>query len=611
MSDYRPPGSAAGLRAGVGPTRLGSATGVPAGVVGRSTGVPTPAPSSSAIAAARAAEVAARERALLESLAAKKREAEARAKESYEDDFDEEDEEEGEEAEEAEEEEEEEEDEEEEEETESETESDEEQTLSVKLLFVASAAEGTSAVAKILDVPYGITFKEFARAVAKKCKISNASDLAVYFSDPDGDNVELDSKKVFRKVIDQNWPGENGNPSDHTLKLTVCSKADQTALGQVSNAVMSNTATSPALSSMRPGTSPSASLRKPSGTPGGGDLSSTNTGFNATALNSTLNSSSSAPSVVMPPEGVKLKWTKMNLLGRGSFGTVYEGITNDGKLIAVKQMELPAEKIQDEDDGDVKALIAEINLMAQLKHRHIVAYYGCQTTNLPNGGKLFEIFLEHCHGGSLTSLRKKFNKTTGKLSIHLARAYTKQILEGLQYLHRKGVMHRDIKSDNVLISASGDAKLADFGCSKRMGTATMESGGMSDQGGVQGALYQTMVGTPLFMAPEVMNDSGPGYGHPADIWSVGCLLIELLGRKPWNINGNNMFQIMFLIAQSKDMPNGVPKEGCPKPLWHFFERCFERDPSKRATCDELLQTEWITCDEDLPEDLPEEDLAKK
>eukprot|EP00658_Telonema_sp_P-2_P018021 TRINITY_DN17048_c0_g1_i2.p1 TRINITY_DN17048_c0_g1~~TRINITY_DN17048_c0_g1_i2.p1 ORF type:complete len:317 (+),score=72.80 TRINITY_DN17048_c0_g1_i2:67-1017(+) len=315
--------------------------------------------------------------------------------------------------------------------------------------------------------------------------------------------------------------------------------------------------------------------------------------------------------MVMPTGGSKLKWTKMNLLGRGSFGTVYEGITNDGKLIAVKQMELPAEKIQDEEDGDVKALISEINLMAQLKHRHIVAYYGCQTTDMANGGKLFEIFLEHCHGGSLTSLRKKFNKTTGKLSIHLARAYTKQILEGLQYLHKKGVMHRDIKSDNVLISASGDAKLADFGCSKRMGTATMESGGMSEQSGVQGALYQTMVGTPLFMAPEVMNDTGPGYGHPADIWSVGCLLIELLGRKPWNINGNNMFQVMFLIAQSKEMPNGVPREGCPKALWHFFERCFERDPSKRALCDELLQTEWITCDEDELEDLPEEVLAPK
>eukprot|EP00658_Telonema_sp_P-2_P018020 TRINITY_DN17048_c0_g1_i1.p1 TRINITY_DN17048_c0_g1~~TRINITY_DN17048_c0_g1_i1.p1 ORF type:complete len:151 (+),score=44.50 TRINITY_DN17048_c0_g1_i1:67-519(+) len=113
--------------------------------------------------------------------------------------------------------------------------------------------------------------------------------------------------------------------------------------------------------------------------------------------------------MVMPTGGSKLKWTKMNLLGRGSFGTVYEGITNDGKLIAVKQMELPAEKIQDEEDGDVKALISEINLMAQLKHRHIVAYYGCQTTDMANGGKLFEIFLEHCHGGSLTSLRKKLS----------------------------------------------------------------------------------------------------------------------------------------------------------------------------------------------------------
>mmetsp|Transcript_58370 Transcript_58370/g.67404 ORF Transcript_58370/g.67404 Transcript_58370/m.67404 type:complete len:385 (+) Transcript_58370:398-1552(+) len=327
-------------------------------------------------------------------------------------------------------------------------------------------------------------------------------------------------------------------------------------------------------------------------------LGSTLTSPSFIGASSTLGStaSSSASPFTLTFSGSKpLAWKKMSMLGKGSFGTVYEGITSDGKIMAVKVQDLPADENSDSDD--VKSLMSEINLMKQLNHKNIVAYFGCQTTSTVAGGRQMEIFLEFCSGGTLSTIRKRFDATNGRLSIPLIRSYTKQILEGLLYLHRKGVMHRDIKSDNVLISATGEAKLADFGCSKRIGTTTLAgSGGQPDA-----ALYQTMVGTPLFMAPEVMNDVGPGYTNSADIWSVGCLIIELMGSKPWLVQGTNLFQVMFQISQCKDMPTGVPKDTPPQ-LLDFLRSCFERDASKRGTAEQLLKHPWITADEDALED---------
>ncbi|CAD2221721.1 hypothetical protein AGDE_13736 [Angomonas deanei] len=161
-------------------------------------------------------------------------------------------------------------------------------------------------------------------------------------------------------------------------------------------------------------------------------------------------------------------------------------------------------------------------------------------------------------------------------------------------------MHRDIKSDNVLISASGEAKLADFGCSKRIGTTAAVGGG-------NGAGYQTLVGSPFFMAPEVMSGSDEGYSYPADIWSVGCLVLELLGREPWSIPPtSNVFQIMFHISKSNSMPSGIPKK-CPKMLYNFFERVFDRDPAKRASAEELLKHEWFHCPDNQLEEVPLDD----
>ncbi|CBZ33202.1 protein kinase, putative [Leishmania donovani] len=337
-------------------------------------------------------------------------------------------------------------------------------------------------------------------------------------------------------------------------------------------------------------------------------------------FNETLNSN--LAKTLRLDEAEPLDWRRMSVLGKGSFGTVYEGITQDGKMLAVKVQEL---SLDDGEDAEaVKAVKAEINLMRSLKHKNIVTYYGCQTRVLPTGNQQMEVFLELCHGGSLASLRRKFVKAKEPFSISLVRSYTRQVLEGLAYLHAQNVVHRDIKSDNVLISAMGEAKLADFGCSKRLGPATLQ--GMpgtlppgaapaaaapspQEAAVARAAMHQTVVGSPFFMAPEVLREDG-SYTGAADIWSVGCLVLELLGREPWDITGKNIFQIMFRISKEKGMPTGVPKK-CPAILLDFFERCFQRDTKRRATAVELLEHEWLTCPDKALEEVPPSPLSQK
>lgn len=305
-------------------------------------------------------------------------------------------------------------------------------------------------------------------------------------------------------------------------------------------------------------------------------------------------------------QGKEVQWSRIGKLGQGSYGSVFEAITHDGFLMAVKVVELPADRA--EDVAEVGQLMKEINLMRTLHHPSIVTYYGCQTKRHPGHGLTLEIFLEHCHGGSLSSLRKKFDRAAGgdgngAMPMPLVRSYTRQVLEGLAYLHAQRVIHRDIKSDNVLISATGEAKLADFGCGKRIGT--LQSNFSASQGAQSGGLLNaTVVGTPLFMAPEVIHDTGAGHNSAADVWSVGCLVIELLGRRPWlTEHGANMFSIMFRIASSKDMPTGIPPN-CPADLLSFFYRCFERDAKLRATAAELLQHRWLTCPDSELQPIP-------
>ncbi len=186
------------------------------------------------------------------------------------------------------------------------------------------------------------------------------------------------------------------------------------------------------------------------------------------------------------------------MLGVGSFGRVMYGLnTETGQVMAVKQV-LLSEVKNAAIEENIKALAQEVELLSQLRHKNIVRYYGTSRDE-----QYFNIFLEYAAGnlefgkaigGSIAELIKKY----GAFHEKLIRIYTKQILEGLEYLHAHDVIHRDIKGANVLVDSEGVCKLADFGGSKRI----YNSG--------EGEQLFSLIGSPNWMAPEVIKQTGHG-----------------------------------------------------------------------------------------------------
>lgn len=137
-------------------------------------------------------------------------------------------------------------------------------------------------------------------------------------------------------------------------------------------------------------------------------------------------------------------WRLGKLLGAGAFGSVYEGLNNlTGEVFAVKQVHLTKnEALKGRVAEHIKALEAEVAVLQQLSHENIVQYHGTQRTE-----DNLNIFLEYVAGGSIASLLQNF----GALEESVVRLYTKQILRGLEYLHNRKIMHRDIKGANILL----------------------------------------------------------------------------------------------------------------------------------------------------------------
>eukprot|EP01062_Namystynia_karyoxenos_P015666 TRINITY_DN15697_c0_g1_i1.p1 TRINITY_DN15697_c0_g1~~TRINITY_DN15697_c0_g1_i1.p1 ORF type:complete len:592 (+),score=180.33 TRINITY_DN15697_c0_g1_i1:77-1852(+) len=272
-------------------------------------------------------------------------------------------------------------------------------------------------------------------------------------------------------------------------------------------------------------------------------------------------------------KGAITGWKLGNMLGQGSYGAVYAGLRRDGGMMAVKCIELG----QVEDEEDLISLMNEIEVMKALSHSNIVRYLGASRDAEKN---LLYIFLEYVPGGSLASIVKKF----GNLDMETARCYTKQILFAVSFLHKKHVIHRDIKGDNILLTGDGVVKLADFGCSKNMRELCAKTHGVA---------AKSMVGTPYWMAPEVItNQQEGGYSYKADVWSIGCTVCEMLtGKAPWP-EFSSMWGAVYHIANSSGPPDGVPKD-VPASVTAFFDRCFQRDVSKRAEAQELLDTAWM------------------
>ncbi|KAI3629746.1 hypothetical protein MIR68_011181 [Amoeboaphelidium protococcarum] len=246
-------------------------------------------------------------------------------------------------------------------------------------------------------------------------------------------------------------------------------------------------------------------------------------------------------------------------IGRGQFGSVYRALElGSGSIFAIKRV-----KLDQSTKAEYASVMKEVDLLKSLSHPNIVKYEGI----VINGGYL-NIILEFVENGSLYHTMKQFGAFPEKLVLY----YTFGMLEGLAYLHDKGVVHCDLKAANILTTKTGVIKLGDFGVSKEL---------RFDQGDT------SVAGTPNWMAPEIIELKG---ASPAsDIWSLACTIVELLTTHPPYF-GFNAMTALFKIVEDDCPP--LPENISPE-LKNFLQQCFNKQAAGRPSAKQLLNHEWL------------------
>ncbi|KAI1731753.1 protein kinase domain-containing protein [Ditylenchus destructor] len=259
----------------------------------------------------------------------------------------------------------------------------------------------------------------------------------------------------------------------------------------------------------------------------------------------------------------EVRFDELMEIGHGSFGVVFSAFDKETKeTVAIKKLGFTGKQAK----GKWADIVREVRFLKNIRHSHIVEYKACFLKE-----HTCWLTMEYCIG-SLWKIVHIHKEPIFECEIA---AICEQALLGLQYLHSMKRIHRDVKAENILLTCSGNVKLADFGSASLACPA------------------QSFVGTTYWIAPEVIKAMGEGqYDERADIWSFGITCIELAERRPPLFNMNAM-SALYRIAE-----NGPPSLSTAEPwserFHSFVEQCLQKDPRERLSADACLNHPFIT-----------------
>ncbi|KAI8801129.1 kinase-like domain-containing protein [Cladochytrium replicatum] len=252
-------------------------------------------------------------------------------------------------------------------------------------------------------------------------------------------------------------------------------------------------------------------------------------------------------------------------IGYGSSATVYIAkCLPMNKHVAIKMIDLDMF-----ERNQIDELRREIQIMSLSKHPNLLPVHG----SFVSGSKLYIVTPFLSAGSCLDIMKTAHPEGLEEVTVS---TILKQALQGLEYLHKNGLIHRDVKAGNLLMDDDGLVQLADFGVSSSLDT------------GERRGMRKTFVGTPCWMAPEVMEQSG--YDFKADIWSFGITALELAtGHAPFAKYPPIKVLMLTLQNDPPTLDRDTTKHRYSKGFKEMIDTCLQKDPSKRPTAEKLLQ----------------------